>query len=48
MIAIPKAASEKHLRENRAAVDLVLTREDLADLDKAFPPPKRKRSLEML
>ena len=48
MIAIPKAASEKHLRENRAAVDIVLTAEDLAELDKAFPPPKRKRSLEML
>jgi diketogulonate reductase-like aldo/keto reductase len=48
MIAIPKAASEKHLRENRAATDVVLSADDLADLDKAFPPPKRKRSLEML
>jgi diketogulonate reductase-like aldo/keto reductase len=48
IIAIPKAASEKHLRENRAAVDIVLTPNDLAELDKAFPPPKRKRSLEML
>ena len=48
MIAIPKAASEKHLRENRAAVDIVLSADDLAELDKAFPPPKRKRSLEML
>ena len=48
MIAIPKAASEKHVRENRAAVDVVLSSDDLAELDKAFPPPKRKRSLEML
>ncbi len=48
MIAIPKAASAKHLRENRAAVDIVLSADDLAELDKAFPPPKRKRSLEML
>ena len=48
MIAIPKAASEQHLRENRAAVNIVLSAEDLAELDKAFPPPKRKRSLEML
>lgn len=48
MIAIPKAASEKHLRENRAAIDIVLSADDLAELDKAFPPPKRKRSLEML
>lgn len=48
MIAIPKAASEKHLRENRAAVDIVLSADDFAELDQAFPPPKRKRSLEML
>ena len=48
MIAIPKAASEKHLRENRAAADIVLSPGDLAELDKAFPPPNRKRSLEML
>lgn len=48
VIAIPKAASEKHVRENRAAVDIVLSADDLAELDKAFPPPKRKRSLEML
>ncbi|HKY88286.1 MAG TPA: aldo/keto reductase [Pseudorhodoplanes sp.] len=48
MIAIPKAASEKHLRENRSAADIALTTDDLAELDRAFPPPKRKRSLEML
>jgi len=48
MIAIPKAASEKHVRENRAAVEVGLSADDLAELDKAFPPPKRKRSLEML
>jgi diketogulonate reductase-like aldo/keto reductase len=48
VIAIPKAASEKHVRENRAAANIVLTADDLADLEKAFPPPKRKRSLEML
>ena len=48
MIAIPKAVNENHLRENRATVDLVLTAQDLVDLDKAFPPPKRRRSLEML
>jgi diketogulonate reductase-like aldo/keto reductase len=48
MIAIPKAVSEKHIRENRAAVDVALSADDLAELDKAFPPPKRKRSLEML
>jgi diketogulonate reductase-like aldo/keto reductase len=48
VIPIPKAASEKHVRENRATVDVVLSADDLANLDKAFPPPKRKRPLEML
>jgi len=48
VIAIPKAADVKHVRENRAAADLVLTPQDLAEIDAAFPPPKRKMSLEML
>jgi len=48
VISIPKAAAAAHVRENRAAADLVLTAEDLAALDAAFPPPDRKRRLEML
>jgi diketogulonate reductase-like aldo/keto reductase len=48
IIAIPKAATTAHVEENRAATDLRLTDEDLAELDRAFPPPKRKRPLEML
>jgi diketogulonate reductase-like aldo/keto reductase len=48
VIAIPKAADAKHVRENRAAADLQLTPQDLAEIDAAFPPPKRKMSLEML
>jgi diketogulonate reductase-like aldo/keto reductase len=48
MIAIPKAASEKHVRENRAAANIALDADDIVTLDQAFPPPKRKRSLEML
>ncbi len=47
VIAIPKAASEAHLRENRAALDLKFSRRDLAALDRAFPPPKKKRPLAM-
>jgi diketogulonate reductase-like aldo/keto reductase len=31
-----------------AAVDIVLTEEDLAALDRAFPPPSAKRPLEMI
>jgi diketogulonate reductase-like aldo/keto reductase len=48
VIAIPKAADPAHVRANAAARDLVLEAEDLAELDAAFPPPRRKRPLEML
>ena len=48
VIAIPKASQEKHVRDNRAAADIRLTAQDLADLDAAFPPPRRKQSLAML
>lgn len=48
VIAIPKAADARHVRENRAALDLRLTAEDLAALDRAFPPPTGPRPLEML
>jgi diketogulonate reductase-like aldo/keto reductase len=47
VVAIPKAAKPEHIRENRAALDLRLTEEDLDDLDRAFPPPDRKVPLEM-
>ena len=47
-ISIPKAASLAHVAENRAAADLVLGAEDLAAVDGEFPPPKRKRALEMI
>lgn len=47
-MVIPRASSPAHVRENRAALDLTLTADDLADLDKAFPPPTKKRPLEML
>jgi diketogulonate reductase-like aldo/keto reductase len=48
IIAIPKATRPEHVRENRAAADLALDAEDLAALDAAFPPPSRKRPLEMV
>jgi diketogulonate reductase-like aldo/keto reductase len=48
VIAIPKAGDPAHLRENAAARDIVLTEQDLRDLDAAFPPPKRKQALAML
>jgi diketogulonate reductase-like aldo/keto reductase len=48
VIAIPKAGTPAHLRENRAALDLRLTEQDLVDLDRAFPPPTGLRPLETL
>ena len=47
VIAIPKAVDPVHLRANRAAADLRLSADDLAALDKAFPPPRRRRALDM-
>jgi diketogulonate reductase-like aldo/keto reductase len=47
-IVIPKAGNDLHVRENRAAADIALTPEDFAALDAAFPPPRRKSSLEMI
>ena len=46
--AIPRTADVEHVRENAAALELRLTEEDLADLDAAFPPPRRKVPLEVL
>jgi diketogulonate reductase-like aldo/keto reductase len=48
VIVIPKAARLEHVRDNRGALDVALIEEDLAALDRAFPPPKGKRSLGML
>ncbi|ESX42007.1 aldo/keto reductase [Mesorhizobium sp. C416B] len=48
VIAIPKASSQEHVRQNFAALDIELAAEDLAELDRAFPPPTRKRGLEMI
>ena len=48
VIAIPKASRLEHVRENRAALDLPLTEEDLTELDAAAPPPHRPTPLEMI
>jgi diketogulonate reductase-like aldo/keto reductase len=48
VIVIPKASRPEHVRENRGSIEIALTDEDLAALDRAFPPPKGKSSLDML
>lgn len=47
VIAIPKAGNPQHVRENVGALDLTLAADDLAALDRALPPPRRARPLEM-
>jgi diketogulonate reductase-like aldo/keto reductase len=47
VVAIPKASNRQHVRENRAALDLILTAADLRELDEAFPPPAKKIPLEV-
>lgn len=47
-IVIPKASRAAHMRENAGARDIRLDADDLAALDAAFPPPSRRRALEML
>jgi len=48
IIAIPKTAHRERLKENAGALELTLSSEQLAELDKLFPPPKGPRPLEML
>jgi diketogulonate reductase-like aldo/keto reductase len=46
VIAIPKAGTPEHARENRGALDITLTTQDLDELDRAFRPPTKKVELE--
>ncbi|MBZ6421052.1 MAG: aldo/keto reductase [Klebsiella sp.] len=48
MLAIPKAASIEHVVQNAAALDLVLSPQELAQLDRLYPPPPRKTRLDMV
>lgn len=47
VVAIPKAATLEHARDNAAALDLRLTGDDLALLDHRLPAPARKMPLDM-
>ena len=48
VIAIPKASNETHVRDNARATEIELTKQDLAEMDREFPPPKLKQPLPML
>jgi diketogulonate reductase-like aldo/keto reductase len=48
VIAIPKTSSADHVRDNHRALEIRLSPEELDAIDAEFPPPRRKRSLEMI
>ncbi|WP_246541854.1 aldo/keto reductase [Collimonas antrihumi] len=47
VIAIPKAVDPAHVRENHASLEIMLTAQDLVELDQAFSPPLRSTPLDM-
>ena len=48
LFAIPKASSLEHVRENSEAAEFELTAEDLAVIDRVFPPPAKESPLEII
>ena len=48
VISIPKASTEAHVRENAVAGGITLTDADLAEIDAAHAPPRRKQGLDIL
>jgi len=48
VVTIPKSASRDRVKENLGALEVKITPQIAAELDRAFPPPKGKQALEML
>jgi len=48
VVTIPKSMTRERVKENLSAVDIKPSTEVLAELDRAFPPPKAKQALQML
>jgi diketogulonate reductase-like aldo/keto reductase len=48
IIVIPKTSHRERLKENLGVLNHVLTPEQIAELDRLFPPPKGPTPLEML
>lgn len=47
-IALPKAGTPDHVGQLRGALDIPLSQQDMAALDRAFAPPARKVPLEVI
>jgi diketogulonate reductase-like aldo/keto reductase len=48
VVAIPRSSSTAHVKENFGAVGITLSRRDLDEIDRAFPPPKEPQPLEVI
>lgn len=48
VVAIPKAATLDHVRENAGAAGWELDEDDVAEINRVFPPPTRETPLAML
>jgi diketogulonate reductase-like aldo/keto reductase len=48
ILAIPKASSVAHVQQNAAALSINLTLEELSIIDRAFPAPLTKTSLDVV
>jgi diketogulonate reductase-like aldo/keto reductase len=48
VVAIPRSGTPEHVLEDRGALDLQLTEQDLAELDRAFPPLAGPHPLAMI
>jgi len=46
--AILEASNETHVRKNARSLEIQLTAQDLAGIDRPFPPPRSKQTLVML
>jgi diketogulonate reductase-like aldo/keto reductase len=47
VVSIPKSSDPERLRQNLEAAQRTLAAEDLAALDRMFPPPRRKQALAL-
>jgi diketogulonate reductase-like aldo/keto reductase len=48
VFAIPKSSRPERVKENAKAADIQLSPQDLKDIDRDFPAPKKAGSLQML
>ncbi len=48
LISIPKAVKREHIEANRQAIEIKLSEDDLAALDRDYLPPTEERGIEIL